>query len=135
MWVCSHEKCGRIISLGIYCAEHEAADRQQKAAAPPAKVFTGGKLRNTWDKWYSLAVWKRLRQIAFHIEENIICGYIERGERCRKPSEEIHHKIPHRGDWNLFTDLKNLQGMCAHHHRVISMREQNEERKKNGEGF
>jgi 5-methylcytosine-specific restriction enzyme A len=36
----------------------------------------------------------------------------------RYPSVVADHIKPHLGNWDLFTDLNNLQGLCEHCHNV-----------------
>lgn len=74
---------------------------------------------NPYRAWYGLAIWPRLKAQFFSADPmNAICAHIDTrtGERCNKPAEEVDHIIPHRGNWDLFTDLKNLQGLCHRHH-------------------
>ena len=35
----------------------------------------------------------------------------------------VDHIIPHRGDWERFTDRTNLQSLCKHHHDAKTMQE------------
>lgn len=37
-------------------------------------------------------------------------------ERRTVAATEVDHKIPHRGDMNLFWDQSNWQGLCKSHH-------------------
>jgi 5-methylcytosine-specific restriction endonuclease McrA len=67
------------------------------------------RIRNPWDRWYSLAVWcgpNGIRKMA--IRRWPVCV------RCNvNVSQVADHVIPHRGDWSLFTDLdNNVRGMC-----------------------
>jgi len=69
--------------------------------------------------WYDLRVWTRLKQQFFiTYPDQAICNHVDpqTGKRCDRPSTDVDHIIPHKGNWDLFTDLKNLQGLCHAHH-------------------
>jgi 5-methylcytosine-specific restriction protein A len=64
-----------------------------------------------WRAWYSLPVWKRRR--ADQLAREPLC------ERCRArdvttAATVANHRVPHRGDWDLFIagDLESLCGPC-----------------------
>jgi 5-methylcytosine-specific restriction protein A len=68
-----------------------------------------------WRGWYKLAVWSHpvhgLR--AVQLRRQPLC------ETClaKQPSELtpaviVHHSVPHRGDWSLFTDAGKLASAC-----------------------
>jgi len=68
--------------------------------------------RNPWRRFYDLAIWcghHGLRGIV--LRRDPICKICN-----RNPSEIADHIVPHCGDWNLFTDLGNLQGLCKQCH-------------------
>jgi 5-methylcytosine-specific restriction enzyme A len=90
-----------------YCALHQAAARKDDNARDRARYA-----RNPWRAWYSKSAWKRL--VIWKKNRNPLC------EACgRNPTEVIHHKKDHRGDWNLFIDQNNLQGLCKTCHDLI----------------
>jgi 5-methylcytosine-specific restriction protein A len=56
-------------------------------------------------KWYALARWRRLRTIVL-ARDPVCCD-------CKRAASTVaDHIKPHRGNLDLFTDLKNLQGLC-----------------------
>ena len=62
------------------------------------------------DKWYSRRLWRdKLRPAC--IRRDPVCVLCQRSY-----STIADHRIPHRGDWNLFNDLDNLQGLCKECH-------------------
>jgi 5-methylcytosine-specific restriction enzyme A len=63
-----------------------------------------------WNKWYSTAGWKRLRLYVLHREP--ICRD-PFGLGCRNPSTVVDHVRDHRGDLQMFFDVKNLRGLCS----------------------
>jgi 5-methylcytosine-specific restriction protein A len=67
--------------------------------------------RQPWHQWYSTAWWQRTRDAFFAIPENVIC------KKCnRVPATELDHIVPHRGNIELFKDVKNWQGLCKSCH-------------------
>ena len=57
------------------------------------------------NKWYGLSVWRKLRHMT--LMRDPVCMMCQHA-----PATEADHIKPHRGDWNLFTDLNNTQGLC-----------------------
>jgi 5-methylcytosine-specific restriction enzyme A len=77
-----------------------------------------------WGKWYHSSAWRRLVEWFWTIPENAICaGILENGQRCTRPATQCDHRVPHKGDWGLFMDRANLQGLCASHHSEKTARE------------
>ena len=37
---------------------------------------------------------------------------------CNEPATDLDHIIPHRGDFRLFYDMSNWQGLCHKHHSI-----------------
>ncbi len=68
--------------------------------------------RAPWRRWYTRAQWRTLRATILERDAYIcrVCG-VPAGE-----SGEVDHVRPHRGDWDLFTDLENLQTLCKRCH-------------------
>ena len=65
--------------------------------------------REAYRHWYGKGVWQRLRVLAMQRDAYMCCT-------CGKPvgeSGHIDHITPHRGNWDRFTDLDNLQTLCA----------------------
>jgi 5-methylcytosine-specific restriction enzyme A len=79
--------------------------------------------RPPWHSWYGLVAWKRLVEITRHNPQHALCEWIENSVRCNQPTAEIDHIIPHRGNWQLFMNPKNLQGLCKRHHSMKTSRE------------
>lgn len=59
-------------------------------------------------KMYNTKAWQTLR--AVHKRKSPICA------DCGKPGNVVDHIIPHKGDYNLFFDPRNLQTMCTKCH-------------------
>jgi len=71
-----------------------------------------------WSNWYNLGWWRRSSKWFLRKPEHAICEWIDSktGEKCTRAAVLVDHKIPHRGDWNLFANEHNWQGLCTHHH-------------------
>jgi 5-methylcytosine-specific restriction protein A len=56
-------------------------------------------------KWYCTEDWRQLRLRV--LADEPVCAHC-----LRAPSVEVDHKVPHRGDYVVFWDRDNLQGLC-----------------------
>lgn len=69
-------------------------------------------IKPIWHKWYHRRPWAGphgLRMVV--LRRDPVC------KKClRYPSEIADHIIPHRGNWDLFIRLSNLQGLCKKCH-------------------
>ena len=69
-------------------------------------------------KWYGTARWKELRRIT--LVRYPICT------RCENVvSAIVDHKIPHKGNIDLFFDETNLTGLCKSCHDSWKARQEN----------
>ena len=59
--------------------------------------------------WYCTAHWRQLRILA--LQRDPLCR-----ECQRVASTRVDHIKPHKGNWDLFVDLENLQGLCEECH-------------------
>lgn len=85
-----------------YCQLHQ----KQTNPTTPEKVRT----RNEpWRKWYHTAQWRNLRTMV--LARDPVCMICH-----RDPSKIADHIKPHKGVWELFCDLLNLQGLCKRCH-------------------
>ena len=79
-----------------------------------------------WRKWYRTARWASIR--------NMVLGRDPYCTRCNAqgvttPSTVANHIKPHKGDYDLFWDMENLEGVCAPCHNSVI---QSEERRAQG---
>lgn len=74
------------------------------------------KTKPEYDKWYHRAHWYRLRGMV--LARDPICKMCN-----RNPSTIADHILPHKGIWELFSDLLNLQGLCKGCHDIKTSRE------------
>ena len=80
-----------------------------------------------WRRWYRLARWSNLRKIV--LAEEPYCARCA-AEGIVKPSDTVNHIRPHKGDFELFWDRDNLEGVCASHHSGDIQREEAEARRR-----
>ncbi len=74
--------------------------RSHKHTAPDSKCI---------HRLYGSAVWKKQR--AVFLNAHPLCVQCEKDRRLT-PATTVDHKVPHRGDPNLFYDQSNWQPMC-----------------------
>lgn len=60
--------------------------------------------------FYKTRLWLDLRDV--QIKRYPLCARCEREDRLT-PATEVHHKVAHRGSWDLFNDANNLESLCA----------------------
>ena len=44
--------------------------------------------------------------------------------RRRRKAKHVDHRRPHRGDWSVFWDKTNWQGLCDEHHSSTKQRQE-----------
>jgi len=74
------------------------------------------RIKHEWDRWYHRAHWKRLRTLVLAREP--ICRICNRAA-----ATTADHVIPHKGKWELFSALENLEGICDECHSRKTARE------------
>jgi hypothetical protein len=62
--------------------------------------------------WYGQAFWKRGIQPQILKRDPLCVLCIAAGRTPYPPSTVVDHVIPHNGNLDLFTDPKNLRGLC-----------------------
>jgi len=67
---------------------------------------------NTTERGYGWA-WQKAR--AVHLMQHPLCVMCKEKGRIT-PATVVDHKIPHKGDYDLFWDDGNWQSLCATHH-------------------
>lgn len=108
---CRHAGCPELTRDG-WCARHKPSTRRKASA--------------DYHDWYFLPIWtKRLRPAQLLKEP--FCRECARNG-VRTAATVADHIRPHRGDWSLFTDEKNLQSLCLRHHSQKTLQEQQEMR-------
>jgi len=78
----------------------------------PVDVEGHSKVLEPWRAWFNLARWKKLR-IATFVRDLFTCQMPGCGRVEGKTALLVaDHRIPHRGDPDLFWDPDNLQTLC-----------------------
>jgi 5-methylcytosine-specific restriction protein A len=102
-----------------YCELHRNTQVNARRAADKDRYKN-----NPWRAWYGRVAWLNLRDWFLHQPENAICAWVDdQGVRCTQPASECDHRVPHRGEWALFINQANLQGLCKSHHSEKTARE------------
>lgn len=72
--------------------------------------------------WYTRSPWTGVHGLkVLGLQQDPLCRTCK-----RNPSTRVDHIIPHKGNWELFVDLGNLQGLCEECHNRKT-REENKE--------
>lgn len=79
-------------------------------------------MKSDWHHLYKTARWQRLR--GDQLRKIPWCERCDQHGRTA-PATVVDHKIPHKGDEQLFFDPTNLQSMCKPHHDSTKKREEN----------
>lgn len=96
-----------------YCQQHQKPPEQRVEAAQHERNRTR---KEPWRKWYHTAHWKRLRTLV--LARDPIC------KRCNRYASTIaDHIRAHKGVWQMFVDMTNLQGLCASCHSIKTAQE------------
>jgi 5-methylcytosine-specific restriction protein A len=100
--------------VGYTEGDQVAADKARNDAAP-------------WRKWYGTKRWSDLRHAVF-VRDMYRCqrtGVMAIGRHPAPNSPVANHKVPHRGDPNLFWDIDNLETVTKEvHDKLIQAEEQ-----------
>lgn len=116
--ICKQPGCCRTIDPSTghkYCPEHQA---QERAELERKKIYMPHVERGSWDELYHTPEWRTLR--AEKLRQTPNC------EICGEPATEVHHKIPHKGNRDIFLDWDNLQSICNKCHRLQTIKETHE---------
>lgn len=119
--ICKQPGCCRTIDPSTghkYCPEHEA---QERAELERRKIFYQHAQHGQWNDMYCSPKWKALR--ASKLKDQPFC------EICGAEATEVHHRVPHNGNWALFLDYDNLVSICKSCHARETQKE-SEMRKK-----
>ena len=68
-------------------------------------------------RWYDSSRWRKCAKI--HLDSNPICIYCLRRGMDNVSATIVHHRIPHKGNYDLFWDATNWESVCATCHSGI----------------
>jgi len=66
----------------------------------------------TEKRWYDTTRWRRAAKAFLADPDNALCALCQKIGRDT-PATIVDHKKPHKGDYGLFWDQENWQGVCA----------------------
>ena len=72
-------------------------------------------------RWYNLKAWKVARQA--QLARHPLCERCEKAGRITAATV-VNHRMPHKGDWSLFTDPENFESLCPPCHDGLVQREE-----------
>lgn len=104
---CKHPGCVELTDDG-WCPAHRPS-RQR------------GAMSESWHWMYKTGEWERLR--GNQLLREPFCRACAAAGRPRVRATEVDHVVPHRGDWERFTDASDLQSLCHSCHSRKTMRE------------
>lgn len=113
---CRHPGCAALTREG-WCPAHKPKPAARRESA-------------VWHSWYNLPVWKDDLRPAQLLREPFCRECARRGLRVR--ATDVDHVQDHKGNWALFIDPANHQSLCHSCHSRKTMREQWQNRQKNG---
>ena len=96
---------------------------QRKKSSRDAPVATLSELKRQaqpYRAWYKLARWVKERA-AFLAEHPLCVDVFGFHDGSVVAANVVDHKVPHKGDWDLFWDQTNWQSMCkpCHDHKTV----------------
>ena len=100
---CAHPGCGTLLAAGVrYCDKHR---RLQARAADEGRL-------SAHQRGYT-SRWQKAREL--YLQSHPLCVHCK-DEGVVMEAAVVDHKIPHKGDWQLFWDSDNWQPLCKKHH-------------------
>jgi 5-methylcytosine-specific restriction enzyme A len=107
---CPHPGCPRL-TTGGYCEEH-AKERQRQ--------YDRERYHDEARQWYFSPRWRRASKA--YLDEHPLC------EPCLKlgiehAAQVVDHKMPHKGNYDLFWDESNWQSMAKRCHDLKTAKE------------
>lgn len=109
---CCHPGCGRLVSNGSYCPEHQAQadERRAKQLASANKRYN--RTRDESDKFYDTAAWRRFRH--YYLITHPLCVDCQE-EGAVVPAVVVDHIKPYKERPDLGLDESNMRGLCRLH--------------------
>ena len=115
--ICAAPGCCRLVDKDKgerYCIEHRFMERSRQEADRVKTPYQNAR-HNAWPEMYNSPKWKALRK--GKLEADPFC------EICGMEATEVHHRIPHNGNWALFLDWDNLMSICHECHLKETQKE------------
>ncbi|WP_314407369.1 HNH endonuclease [Pseudomonas kuykendallii] len=109
---CCHAGCGRLIANGSYCAVHQVAAEERRAAQLKAANKRYNRTRDESDKFYSTVAWRNFRN--YYLIVNPLCVDCE-ADGVIEPAKVVDHIKPFKEHPELALDESNMRGLCRAH--------------------
>lgn len=82
---------------------------------------SGGRPRPSARQRNYTTKWDKAR--AEYLKQNPWCVYCaQQGKQVKATT--VDHETPHRGDWSIFWNRRDWQGLCTTHHSATKQREE-----------
>ena len=107
---CNHPGCGELTNER-FCEKHKQQARQRYDANRPE-----------WHGMYNDPRYQGARMR--YLRQHPLCVECEREGRI-VPATKLDHVKDHKGDYDLFWDDSNWQGLCERHHNSKTAKEHN----------
>jgi 5-methylcytosine-specific restriction protein A len=116
MRTCSHPGCPALVKVGTrYCDNHQIAHDKFRNKHDQA-------VRPDYHAWYNSNRWRQSRVHFLQLHPLCECEDCRRLNRLLSATI-VDHKIPHKGNYNLFWDTSNWQAMAKSCHDRKSAKE------------
>ncbi|MCR4508918.1 HNH endonuclease [Pseudomonas sp. 32.2.56] len=109
---CCHPGCGRLVSNGSYCAQHQVLADQRRAEQLKKANKRYNPRRADSDKFYDTAAWRRFRR--YYLITHPLCVDCE-AEGLVVPAVVVDHIKPFKERPDLALDETNMRGLCRPH--------------------
>ena len=112
---CPHRGCTTLIDVDAHRCDTHSMDKQ----AARKQYDTN---RPEWHDMYNSDRWRKAR--VRYLRDHPLCVECEKRERL-VPATVVDHMIDHKGDYALFWDQRNWQGLCVRDHNSKTARTNN----------
>lgn len=106
---CCHPGCGRLVSNGSYCSEHQAQADERRAQQLKKANKRYNRTRAESDKFYDTVAWRRFREYIRIIRP--LCVDCQ-AEGLVVPWIVLDHIKPYKERPDLGLDEDNVRGLC-----------------------
>ena len=104
---CARPGCSSLASIGRYCEKHAMAENARKKQYDRQR---GSSAKRGYGR-----KWQNYRKT--YLAEHPLCVRCKEQGRIM-PATVVDHIKPHKGNYGLFWDVGNHQGMCVRCHNV-----------------
>ncbi len=103
------------LKLALYCQEviMPRTPPIHNPRRPKAKIHRLPTPSDGWARWYKSKRWRSAR--AWYLRHNPLCVTCEKEGRLIT-AKVVDHIVPRKGDFKLFWDIENWQGLCVRCH-------------------